>query len=114
MRLSTFLPCALAASTVIAALTAAQAADAQTNTYPPGTNCQRLNISQQAVCESQMGTSQPPTPAANGTGTNQNGTMSGSGETNGSTIGGGGGNGGANGPGQPIPPNQPGQSEKQQ
>jgi hypothetical protein len=110
MRLSTILHCALAAATAAIMATAADTAIAQTKTYGPGTNCQRLSISEQAVCEAQKATSQPPKPAANGTGTNQNGTISGSGETNGSSIGGGAGNGGASGPGQPIPPSQPGQS----
>jgi len=84
---------------------------AQVRPIAPGTDCSKLlTQTQQTDCQikqenSKMGPGNlgPVLPGANGTGTNQNGTLSpngSSGQTNGSTSGTGGGNGGASGPGQ--------------
>lgn len=80
------------------------AAAAQARIFPEGTDCSKLVTTQdQTDCRAQLGGSESVLPGANGTGTNQNGTLGpngSSGQTNGSTSGSGGGNGGASPPGQ--------------
>jgi len=81
---------------------------AQMQVFPPGTDCKKVPEAQKTDCDVQHGTNSkfnttPPLPAGNGTGTNQNGTLTpngSSGQTGGSSIGSGGGNGGASPPGQ--------------
>jgi hypothetical protein len=87
---------------------------AQMQVFPPGTDCSMVPQSQQTDCHIQHGgvtapgstapgSPGPVLPGGNGTGTNQNGTLTpngSSGQTGGSSIGAGGGNGGASPPGQ--------------
>jgi hypothetical protein len=83
---------------------------AQMQLFGPGTDCSKVPQSQRTDCDVQQhntatspATPGPTLPGNNGTGTNQNGTLTpngSSGQTNGSTSGTGGGNGGASPPGQ--------------
>jgi len=78
---------------------------AQNMTKPPSPDCSKLSGQQQSSCRDRANTTSP-TPAGNGSGTTQSGTINNGGtaggDTGGSTLGSGGGNGGASPPGQPA------------
>jgi hypothetical protein len=95
--------------TAAALMLGGTAAMAQSRIYEPGTDCTKLPQAQQIDCKvQQQNSTMVPNgnpailPGGNGTGTNQNGTISpnSSGQSNGSSYGSGGGNGGASPPGQ--------------
>jgi hypothetical protein len=104
MNQITFLRWTMGGATAAMLLSGAQAM-AQTQVYPPGTDCSKVPQVQQIDCHMQQQNSTmvpggtPVLPSGNGTGTNQDGTLSpngSSGQTNGSSLG----SGGASPPGQ--------------
>jgi hypothetical protein len=103
MNQATILRWTIAGGSAAMLLIGAQGAMAQSMVFPPGTDCSLLPQGQQIDChmQQQNSTMNPggsPLPAENGTGTNQDGTVTpngSSGQTNGSF-----GSGGASPPGQ--------------